>query len=199
MALRNSYDFIVDQKMRSTVKKITGGNPNYLSYWKKVKLLDSSYNKYSAESLKAHWLLLMKKDKNNSNNQESLQIKSYDEEDSELCTTPHPYNYNMNSINQNEKFDYITKTERPELSDFGSERENRVKLEIPLSVEIVKQDSYMDCMSYEKIDEVFENLIYICRFISQNKKLSEKEIIRVLLNKRGKISDVIKYYLSIIS
>ena len=196
MAIRNSYDYSVDEKMRSSTKTIQGGNPNNLSYWKKVKILDASYSKYSAESLRAHWLLLMKRDRNLSDNEELLHIKNYDDVELQFCVTPQPNRYEKNSIHPNGNNDYLSKTERAGASDIHGRRKNEVQLRTPSRGEIVKKDSNHKIMKSEKIDEVFENLIDICRLITQNRELSEKEIVKVLVDKRGKISEVIKCFIT---
>lgn len=193
MAARNYYALSTDEKMRETTKKVIGGNPNYLSYWKKVKILDRTYDKFSAESLRAHWLLMMKKDRNRGFNDESLLVRNYDDADLYICTTPQPALEMRKSDGGFGNDRNLANTEKQVQRGLGTEIKFGAKYLTPTVVARNKRESDRKIIPLEKIDNVFDDLVDICSILAK-RRLLEKEVIQVLIEKKGKLNEVVNYY-----
>ena len=192
MAARNSYDLGTDERMRETVRRVLGGNPDYLSYWKKVKILDQSYNKYSAESLRAHWLLMMKRDRNRAGNEESSLVRNYDDADLYICTTPQPSLDNRRSDEGLGQDRNLAKSERQQLG-LKTEGRSEIKYLTPAVEAAGKRGLSKKIIPLEKIEMIFEDLIDICSRLAK-RKLLKTEVIDVLFDKKGKLNEVINYF-----
>jgi hypothetical protein len=178
MAGRKVYAYEIEQRMKNCVQKVTGGNPCYLSYWKKVKILDRSFEEYSSESLKAHWILMRKRNYldnernllccqeneedqkerqlNCEENEENQKVRQLNCEENELKCESQNLN---NGINEREEVNFISlhSDTHEKLGDFSRSPFQKNNIEsLPIVNDSPLSDPHSSALNVQKTEAIIE-------------------------------------------
>lgn len=178
---RHIYTQDEEEEMRKIVKKLYG-NPANVSYWERVIRIYKNFANFSADSLRCHWRLM--NDKSNTKQSARINWKNQREEpctdaDSVVSVPEEP----RQIIKNVQKISPLNPPKKL-LSPNSSKKKEKIKASQK------KMNSHVD---ENRFQELFEDLVDLCAII-KGKKVSEIEVLKVLIEQQGLVSETINFY-----
>ena len=181
--IRHVYSQDDEEEMRKVVKKLYG-NPANVSYWERAILIYKYFADFSANSLRCHWRLMNEKAITKLSGKITWNKKREDsctDAESEVSAPEKP----RHVIKNVKKISLLNPP--PKVSTPNSSKKKKEK--IKPNQKIMKSSDFNE----NRFQELFEDLVDLCAII-KGKKVSETEVLKILIENQGLVSETINFY-----
>ena len=198
-----SYSEFENEQMKKFVKE-NNGNPNNISFWKDAKI-KINFN-HSADSLRAHWKILCNKGFNKKifkpfgDNIYKKNLKNCVGDDEKIMNeVSKRENYaerkivcmdnNENNMDLDEMFIYDNKYQCKDYEGYPRKRKSGCSYRSSIKT----KQNFQEEINESGINELFINLVDICRHVSR-KSLDPSYVAEVLINKKGVVKETLEFF-----